>query len=181
MRCRMAPPRRSREAPAVGLRAIATHKGVGRQDLSQLLRGLGIIKRSWVWDQQTLLCSGSSTEWGWGAGPDRCPPGWPSGFSLSITNTVQPDVRCDLHQRHSTAGRRQRETEHAAPCAQGWQCPLGCGVTLRAPVAKDRISHPLPPCPHHPLPLVPGVLQPGPSPCQKRVVSSTVCQGGTEV
>lgn len=76
----------------MGLRALATHKDVRRQDLSQLLRGLEIINLPWVWDQQTLLCSGSSIEWGWGAGTDRCPPGWPSGFPLSITNTVQPDV-----------------------------------------------------------------------------------------
>lgn len=46
---------------------------------------------------------------------------------------------------------------------------------------QGHINHLLPPCPHHALPLVPGMLQEGPSPFQKRVVSSTVCLEDTEV
>lgn len=78
-------------------------------------------------------------------------------------------------------GRERQSSCLPAPCAQGRQWPLGCGVMLRTLVAKVHINHPLTPCPHHALPLVPGMLQEGLSPYQKRVVSSTVCLEDTEV
>lgn len=56
-----------------GTKSFATHKDIRRQDLFQLLGRLGILNLSWIWDQQTLPCTGSSNEWVLETGPHRCP------------------------------------------------------------------------------------------------------------